>query len=101
MADHLQFNLLQNTFAVRHGRRHRHKTTSQLALFPGRETLGRLLLAGRPVGPLGGPFTLRVQGRPPQPSLSGDARDGTTPDVRRHDRTEGTALHTPQRREDR
>lgn len=73
MAEHVQLNLLENTFAVRRGRRRRH-TTSQLALFPGRETLGRLLLAGSPCGPIGTPFSLRVQGRPPQPALTTDPK---------------------------
>ena len=71
MTTHIQLNLLENTFAVKRPRRPR-KTTSQLSMFTGRETLGRLLLAGRPCGPIGGPFSLRVQGRPSQPTLPSD-----------------------------
>lgn len=71
MADHIQLNLLQNTFAVRRGRRRR-KTAAQLALFPGRETLSPLRFRGLPWGPIGAAFNLRVQGWPIQPTLPTD-----------------------------
>lgn len=70
MPTQIQLNLLENTFTARPVRRR--KRTSQLSMFPGSETLGRLLLAGRPCGPIGGPFSLRVQGRPKQLALTTD-----------------------------
>ena len=76
-ATHIQLGLLDDTFTARPVRRR--KPEPQLSMFTGAETIGPLRLCGRPCGPIGGPFNLRLQGQPKQPTLTQEVETDEIP----------------------